>query len=57
MPRVRLLSFKLGLGGSHLYIRRGGVSLEGKQEVSFLPAVGSYLRSGDPQICPLDLES
>jgi hypothetical protein len=26
------LVFKLGLGGSHLYIRRGDVSLEGKQE-------------------------
>jgi hypothetical protein len=26
------LVFKLGLWGSHLYIRRGNVSLEGKQE-------------------------
>jgi hypothetical protein len=26
------LVFKLGLRGSHLYTRRGGVSLEGKQE-------------------------
>jgi hypothetical protein len=30
--RVRLLNFKLGLKGIYLYIRRGGVSLEGKQE-------------------------
>jgi hypothetical protein len=33
IPRLGLgcLVFKLGLGGSHLYIRRSGVSLDGKQ--------------------------